>query len=60
MSTNGRVDKQTGVYSHYEIICSKENEQTKLHVTRSMNYPNVMLKEKSHTRKSIYSMIRFV
>ena len=49
MSTNGRVDKQTVVYSHYEILCSKENEQTKLHVTKSMNYPNVTLKERSHT-----------
>lgn len=49
MSTNGRVDEQTVAYSHYEILCSKENEQTKLHVTRSMNYPNVTLKERSHT-----------
>ena len=46
MSTNGRMDKQIVVYSHYEILCSKENEQTKLHVTRSMNYPNVTLKDR--------------
>ena len=45
MSTNGRMDKQIVVYSHYEILCNKENEQTKLHVTRSMNYPNVTLKD---------------
>ena len=45
MSTKGRMDKQIVVYSHYEILCNKENEQTKLHVTRSMNYPNVTLKD---------------
>lgn len=49
MFTNGRTDKQIVVYSHYEILRSKENDQTKLHVTRSMNYPNVTLKERSQT-----------
>lgn len=49
MFTNGTTDKQIVVYSHYEILCSKENDQTKLHVTRSMNYPNVTLKERSQT-----------
>lgn len=48
MFTNGTTDKQIVVYSHYEILRSKENDQTK-HVTRSMNYPNVTLKERSQT-----------